>query len=643
MAAIVLPAVFTAVDKFSSPIGKMDRSVTTFSQRAEARINRVNRAFRKLSPSVGKVFKQLLAYASLTALITFGISAVNVAKDYEQANANLASVMGTTIEKNEALAKESQRLGAITARSATEVVTLQEAYARLGFAQAEIIDVTQATIDGSIAMNAELAETATLTGAMIRTFDKFSSADAPEILDQITLATQKSALNFEKLNTSLPIVAGAANAAGIPFTKLLSLLGKLSDAGIDASSSATSLRNIFLESAKKGLSYDKILEKIVASTSKLTGATDAFGKRAAVSAVVLGKELSATAQLTELLDRAAKGHDLSGVAALTAAKQLDTLGGSMTLLRSAWQGLIIDTGNSTGALQNFRALIDFVTQNLATIINVIVKFALIFVALKTAILLARFSLLAYNIMLGVTGALSKSASIAIGGNIVALKAYQVAVTLASIAGKIWAVVMNLGIWPILLIVGAIVGLIFVVKAIIKKFKTWGEFLSFLAKPFKFIIALVKKLGAVWKRIRDAFRFGGIVEGFKAIGRTILRFVLAPVRMILKIISRLPGKMGKWAAKAELKIKNLTEATGPTADVSGTAVDESGRIVNVDETNANTLSETVNRSVEQQVLTVNVNDRNNNTTSDLNGEPLPVNITPILDDSPGRRGGAGGTF
>ena len=47
----------------------------------------------------------------------------------------------------------------------------------------------------------------------------------------------------------MPIVGGAAEAAGIGFGELLSLMGKLSDAGIDASMSANALKNIFIESA----------------------------------------------------------------------------------------------------------------------------------------------------------------------------------------------------------------------------------------------------------------------------------------------------------------------------------------------------------------------------------------------------------
>ena len=128
-----------------------------------------------------------------------------------------------------ALQTDAQRLGATTAKTATEVVGLQEAFARLGFETDDIINMTQATISGSIAMKGPLADTAELVGAMVKSFDAVGSIDAPQIIDQMTLATQKSALTFEKLQTGLPIVAGAANAAGVSFTKVMALMGKLSE------------------------------------------------------------------------------------------------------------------------------------------------------------------------------------------------------------------------------------------------------------------------------------------------------------------------------------------------------------------------------------------------------------------------------
>jgi len=297
-ASFTAAAIFKAVDKLSAPMRQMQRASMSFAKRTQAAFAGVERRMRRLRKSVG-VLGVALGGALLMRAVT---STIGVFADFEQANAQLASVMATATQPQlELLQKDAQRLGSITAKTASEVVGLQEAFARLGFEADDIINMTEATIAGSVAMNGPLADTAELVGAMVKSFDNFSSANAPDIIDKLTKSTQTSALNFEKLQTSLPIVAGAANAAKVPFTRLLASLGKLSDAGIDASSSSTALRNIFLEAAKRGVPYENLLQQVTNSTDKLAKANELFGKRGAVAAVILAKNTAGVAELDKAL------------------------------------------------------------------------------------------------------------------------------------------------------------------------------------------------------------------------------------------------------------------------------------------------------------------------------------------------------
>jgi len=300
----------------------------------------------------------------LFALVGAFRNAFKTIKDFQKQNAVLAGVLNKTRSEITELTNDATRLGGTTAKTASEVTDLQIAYARLGFSQQEIINLTEDTINGSIALNAALDETAELTGAVIRTFDDLTTVDADVVLDQMTVATQKSALNFEKLQTTIPIVAGAANAAGVPFTRLLSLLGKLSDAGIDASSSATSLRNIFIESSAQGLNYNQILDKISNSQDQLTAANDEFGKRAAVSGTILSNLSSEVGKLDTQLQNA------GGTAKRVADEQLNTLDGQVKLLTSAWQGFILSIESGDGSIAKFsRGFFKMVTESLVALTN----------------------------------------------------------------------------------------------------------------------------------------------------------------------------------------------------------------------------------------------------------------------------------
>ncbi len=341
----------SSLKKFDNEIGRNFREVGNYST-----------AFRGAAGAA----RQFAGALGFTGVI-FGLvgafkQAFTTIRNFQKQNATLAGVLNTTRDNTKELTQDALRLGSTTAKTASEVTELQIAYSRLGFKQQDIIDLTGDTINGSIALNAGLAETAELTGAVVKTFNDLETTDADIILDQLTSATQNSALTFEKLQTTIPIVAGAANAAGIPFTKLLSLLGKLSDAGIDASSSATSLRNIFIESASEGLNYNQILDKIRNSQDQLTAANNAFGKRASVSATILSNLSDEVVSLDEKLQNAA------GTAARVAQTELDTLDGSIKLLTSSYEGLILAVEDGDGVIGTFtKSVVDGLTDYLTII------------------------------------------------------------------------------------------------------------------------------------------------------------------------------------------------------------------------------------------------------------------------------------
>jgi len=356
------------------------RALLTETQKLDATLKRVDANVGQFQRNVGNygIAMQSAAGAARSLMSALGVvggialftrvmrDAVGVVRDFEGQNATLSAILQVSKDEMQGLTDEAIRLGGETAKTAGEVTKLQIAYARLGFGQREIIDLTEASINGSIALNAELDETANLVGAIVNTFDDFSASDATEIIDILSLSTARSALNFKSLQSAIPTVAGAANAAGVPFTNLVALLGKLSDSGIDASVSATALRNIFIESAAQGLSYDQILDKIKNSTDKLTASNDEFGKRAAVSATVLANNIEAVSELDEVLQNAA------GTAEGMAEKELNTLNGALTLLRSRWEGLILETDGANDISGRITRTIQFLTRNLETILRVIV-------------------------------------------------------------------------------------------------------------------------------------------------------------------------------------------------------------------------------------------------------------------------------
>lgn len=531
-------ASFKAIDKMTKPFKAMTRASRSFASKTEAAFARVNRRVNRLKKSIGS-FGMILGGAALLGAAT---SMIGVFADFEQANASLASVLSSaTGPELVAMQEDAKRLGATTAKTASEVVGLQEAFGRLGFSGKEIINMTEATISGSIAMQGELGDTAELVGAMIKSFDKFSDVDTTDIIDKMTLATQKSALNFEKLQTGLPIVAGAANAAKVPFTRLVASMGKLSDAGIDASSSSTALRNIFLEAAKQGVPFQKLIDKVKNSTDQLATANALFGKRGAVAAVILAKNTDAVAKLDKELQKA------GGTAGVAAAKQLDTLKGRLTILNSAWEGFILSVEDGNGKLGKFlnttiavateilsmasetakareeltgtelsiRKLAEkgmLLVKTIKWLVIGLVAYKAIMIANKAVMIGSSIALGALNIVMGVSNALAGKSAFLVQGNTVAYAAFRVAVLAQTAAQWLFAAAVNAGLWPILAIIAAI-GL---------------------------LVSIVVSFKKNWDLVKAAFKEGGILKGLFAIGKVILDAILAPVQSLLELLGKIPG-------------------------------------------------------------------------------------------------------
>lgn len=337
-------------------IKSLDNSLT----KLEGATGRAQRGVGRYYQSIKRVTMQLLGgfglIAGLRLLSRTIIKGFGTLRVYQKANAELAAILGKTVSETNALQDASKLLGGTTAFTATEVVNLQIALARLGKTEEEIIASTEGIIDATIALGSETGETAALVGATLNSFKK-GAAESSQVADILTLSTQRSALSFEKLNTALPIAGAAAASAGISLERTVALLGQAADRGIDASTAATSLRNIFIKLAEKGLTLEQALYKINTSHDKLTTSVDLFGVRAAVTGIALAETTDKTNELTTALENA------GGTAKRVAEQQLDTLDGKIKLFKSAWEQLVLSMlkaqqvegflGGVTAALNNW--------------------------------------------------------------------------------------------------------------------------------------------------------------------------------------------------------------------------------------------------------------------------------------------------
>ena len=288
--------------------------------------------------------------------------------DFEQANVDLAAILGKNVEDISLLTDEALRLGAATKYTATQATGLQIELAKLGFTEREIIAMGEPVLNFATAIGADLSEAAALSGAALRMFG-LQAEDTEDVLATLTLSTNKSALSFNYYQTALATVGPVAKTFGLGVKDTAALLGTLANAGFEASSAATATRNIILNLANANGKLAKALGEPVRTFPELMDGLKRLNAQ--------GIDLATTLELTDKRSVAAFNTFLAGAdSAITlrselentsgvlediAEKKMNTAEGAMTSLKSAWERFTLSLRENTGFVKDaVLALRDFI-------------------------------------------------------------------------------------------------------------------------------------------------------------------------------------------------------------------------------------------------------------------------------------------
>lgn len=288
--------------------------------------------------------------------------------EFEYANSRLAAILGTTSDKIKDMTADAQRLGATTRYTASEATNLQIELAKLGFSRKEILQSTEGILRFAQATGAELPEAAALAGASLRMFGA-DTKETDRYVSAMAVATTKSALSFSYLATALPIVGPVAKSFNFTIEDTLALLGKLADAGFDASMSATATRNILLNLADGSGKLAKALGKPVRTLPELVSGLQALKEK--------GVDLNTTLELTDKRSVAAFNAFLTAADKIVPLRDQitgvegelsdmahtmeDNVKGAIAGLSSAWEAFMLTFYDSKGIMKE---VLDFLAKGI---------------------------------------------------------------------------------------------------------------------------------------------------------------------------------------------------------------------------------------------------------------------------------------
>lgn len=340
-----------------------------------ARMKDLRNQTKESGSIIGKIGK---AGAGTVALITTAIGfvkkGINAAAqafgkiaDFEQANADLSTILGKNVKDIKDLTDSAMSLGRTTEYTASQVTMLQTELAKLGFNESQIRSMQEPILHFATAVGTDLPSAASLAGAALRMFE-LPASKTEDMLSALAVSTNKSALSFSYLNESLSIVGPVANTFGFSLKDTTALLGALANAGFDASSAATATRNILLNLANSNGKLAKSLGGSVKTFPDLIEGLKMLDEK--------GIDLATTLELTDKRSVAAFNTFLSGADSAMelreslddvdgelqriADERLNTVQGSIKLLQSAWEGFILQMSGSKGVI---KSVIDFLTAS----------------------------------------------------------------------------------------------------------------------------------------------------------------------------------------------------------------------------------------------------------------------------------------
>lgn len=570
---IKIPTEFTAVDKFSSVVSKMTAGVSNFSKSTASAVQRVNTKVNGMFNSLDSISQLAIGGGISAGFLMAGKSVM----DYEDALASLEAVTG---EKSSKFRSQIESIAKSTNKSAIDVAGSFEI---IGSAMSQYLsdpkalgEISEAGIILSKAAKMELEPALeSLTSAMNqfnlgseKALDTVNRLTAGEIVGSVSTAKATEQLSkfgavANSVNVSLPESVALIQTLGKKFTGAMqSEIGTAAKNLLlimDASSTASKGATASLE--RNGVSTKVLMDRSISlgarlkelSKIKKDGAAMAlvFGKENAAAGNVIFDQLNTYVKWEEQIRKTNKAQEQARVNSATLSKVFESI-------KNSFVNAIVSGDSLNGTLFNLKNVGTFIADNMRTILKIVIGLVSAFITFKTVVLATTLITGAYNIAIGVMGALTGTASIAIGQSTIAMNAYKIATGLVTAAQWAWNVALTAN--PIGLIIVGIAALIALVALIIAKWDEWGASVALFLGPIGMVISAIQSFRAHWGMVESAFSTGGVLGALKAIGIVLLDSLLMPMQQFLELVSKIPG-MGDIAGAGAEKIAGMRESLG----------------------------------------------------------------------------------
>ena len=574
---MVIPTIFTAVDKYSSVLSTMQSKTDKFA---------------KSAMDIGK--KGLLIGGAIAAPIAL---AANEAIKYQSSLASFRTIVSelndTEFGKFEGAIKS---IGDTTGKSYTEVASSFEKIAGLNAKFAEtsegISQVTNSVITLARASRMDLGSSAENLVGIMNQFS-MSATDADKAINILAAGQAVGAASIAQTAESFKNFGSTASNANVSLEESVALIQTLGKFSLFGAEAGTKLRGAISKLQEANVGYASgqfsINDALLEAKAKIDKLTTAKAKDAAISKMFGLENKNAGLILLNNIDtykEYTKGVTGTSEAQKAAAINQATFAERLAISRAKLENLAVVATEKL--LPTFEKLVDgagkfidrlqqFEKNNPGTL-AALVKIA------------AGIAVLSFAI-----GAIST----VVGGLAIAFGYVSSAVVFLTplIANYLIPAVQILGagLMGVLEIAAAFVGVSF------------GVFIAALVA----IVGIVYSIYNNWQQLVDAFTNGGFIEGIKMIGAVLLDSILLPLQKILELVGA-----DSWAMSIKGLRGDMGLNVGTVEPTNTKAVEQSAMQQMIQTNNAK--------------VAIDINDPNGRATAKGNSDLVKLNMTSTMN-------------
>lgn len=349
------------ISRFITKLGTAQSAASAMASKTTMTMNQKLAGVGKSFTSVGKT----LTKAVTLPIVGIGAAAVGVTAKFDSAMSKVSAVSGATGSDLERLRDKAKEMGAKTKFSATESAEAFNYMAMAGWKTGDMLDGIEGIMNLAAASGEDLATTSDIVTDALTAFG-LEAKDSGHFADVLAANASNANTNVAMLGESFKYIAPVAGAMGYSVEDVNLALGIMANSGIKASQSGTTLRGALTRLAKPTGEVKGAMEKYGISLTDAQGnmlplrdvmgqlrekfsglskaeqaqaATTLFGKNAmsGMLAIINSSEKDWN-KLANAIDNA------DGTAEKMAETMIDNLGGQLTLLKSALEGLAIRIG-----------------------------------------------------------------------------------------------------------------------------------------------------------------------------------------------------------------------------------------------------------------------------------------------------------